>query len=55
MPYSRRKTRWDLFVLSGEPGVSRALLTRWHIGGGYMDVSVFYGCGKIYVQKTVVF
>jgi len=41
-------------VLSGELGVSQALLERWYIGGGYMDVSevvVFYDCGKIYDLK----
>ena len=26
-------------MLSGELGVSQAVLARWYIGGGYMDVS----------------
>jgi len=26
-------------VLSGELGVSQAVLARWYIGGGHMDVS----------------
>ena len=41
-------------MLSGELGVSEAILVRWYIGGGYRDVSevvVFYDCGKIYVQN----
>ena len=28
-----------MYVLSGELGVSQAFLTRWYIGGGYVDVS----------------
>ena len=41
-------------MLNGELGVSQALLARWYVGGGYMDVYevvVFYDCGKIYVQN----
>jgi hypothetical protein len=43
-----------LYVLSGELGVSQALVARWYIGGGYMDVYeviVFHECGKMYVQN----
>ena len=44
-------------MLSGELGVSQAFLARWYIGGGYMYVSevvVFYDCGKIYVQNSIL-
>ena len=49
---------WEgLYVLRGELGVSQAFLARWYIGGGYMYVSevvVFYDCGKIYVQNSIL-
>ena len=39
-------------MLSGEVGVSKAFLARWHIVGGYMDVFgvvVFCDFSKIYL------
>jgi len=35
----RWKTRRGLYVLSGELGVSQALLARWYVVGGYMGGS----------------
>ena len=41
-------------MLGGELGVSQAFLALWYIGGGYIEVVVFYDCGKMYAQNSIL-